>query len=32
MIESQGKPVYEYYFTRENGEIGTNHSGELIYA
>ena len=32
MIESQGKPVYEYYFTRENGEIGTNHSGEMIYA
>ena len=31
-VEAQGKPVYEYYFSRENGEIGTNHSGELIYA
>ena len=32
MVAAQGKPVYEYYFTRENGEIGTNHSGEMIYA
>ena len=32
IVASQGKPVYEYYFTRENGEIGTNHSGEMIYA
>lgn len=31
-LAAQGKPVYEYYFSRENGEIGTNHSGELIYA
>ena len=31
-VAAQGKPVYEYYFSRENGEIGTNHSGELIYA
>ena len=31
-VEAQGKPVYEYYFSRENGEIGTNHSGEMIYA
>ena len=31
-VEAQGKPVYEYFFSRENGEIGTNHSGELIYA
>lgn len=31
-LQAQGKPVYEYYFSRENGEIGTNHSGELIYA
>ena len=31
-VTAQGKPVYEYYFSRENGEIGTNHSGELIYA
>ena len=31
-VVAQGRPVYEYYFSRENGEIGTNHSGELIYA
>ncbi|WP_022932736.1 carboxylesterase/lipase family protein [Treponema bryantii] len=31
-LQAQGKPVYEYYFSRENGEIGTNHSGEMIYA
>ena len=31
-VEAQGRPVYEYYFSRENGEIGTNHSGEMIYA
>ena len=31
-VTAHGKPVYEYYFSRENGEIGTNHSGELIYA
>ncbi len=31
-VVAQGRPVYEYYFSRENKEIGTNHSGELIYA
>ena len=31
-VSAQGKPVYEYYFSRENKEIGTNHSGEMIYA
>ncbi len=31
-LVDQGRPVYEYYFSRENGEIGTNHSGEMIYA
>ncbi len=31
-VNSEGRPVYEYYFSRENGEIGTNHSGEMIYA
>ena len=31
-MREQGKPVWEYYFSRENGEIGTNHSGEIIYA
>ncbi len=32
MVAAQNKPVYEYYFSRENGEYGTNHSGEIIYA
>lgn len=31
-LVSHGRPVYEYYFSRENGEIGTNHFGEVIYA
>ena len=31
-VAAQGRPVWEYYFTQENGEIGSNHSGELIYA
>ena len=31
-VSSQGRPVYEYYFSRENKEIGTNHSGEMVYA
>ena len=26
------RPVYEYYFSKENGELGTLHSGEMIYA
>lgn len=32
LIKSQGKDAWEYYFTKENGGIGTNHSGEIIYA
>ena len=31
LISDQGKPAYEYYFTKENKGIGTNHSGEMIY-
>ena len=31
LISEQGKPAYEYFFTKENGGIGTNHSGEIIY-
>ena len=31
LISAQGKPAYEYYFTKENRGIGTNHSGEMIY-
>ena len=26
-----GLPVYEYYFTKENGRLGTWHSGEEVY-
>lgn len=31
-LTGQGKPVYEYCFTRQNGGIGDWHSGEMIYA
>lgn len=31
-VSAQERPVYEYYFSRENKEYGTNHSGEMIYA
>ena len=31
-LTEQGRPVYEYYFTRQNGAIGDMHSGEMIYA
>ncbi|WP_051537668.1 carboxylesterase/lipase family protein [Treponema sp. C6A8] len=31
-VAAQGRPVWEYYFSRENGSIGSNHSGEMIYA
>ena len=32
LVSNQGKNAWEYYFTKENGGIGTNHSGEIIYA
>lgn len=28
---SQGAPVYEYFFTQENGRLGAWHSGEEVY-
>ena len=31
-LREQKRPVWEYYFSRENGETGTNHAGEIIYA
>ena len=31
-LAAQDRPVYEYYFSKENGELGTLHSGEMIYA
>ena len=32
LLTAQGKPVYEYYFTKDNGSIGSIHSGEIPYA
>ena len=32
MLTEQGKPVYEYCFTRENGGLSNNHGGEMPYA
>ena len=29
---AQGKPVYLYYFTKDNRSLGSNHAGELPYA
>lgn len=31
-MTEQGKPVYEYVFTKQNGAISDWHSGEMIYA
>ena len=31
-MTEQGKTVYEYVFTKQNGAIGDWHSGEMIYA
>ena len=31
-LTQQGRPVYEYYFTKQNGAISDWHSGEMIYA
>ena len=32
LLSEQGKPVYTYYFTKQNGGLGDWHSGEMIYA
>ena len=32
LLTEQGKPVYEYCFTRENGGLSNNHGGEMPYA
>lgn len=32
IVSQQGKPVYEYIFTRKNGNLDDMHSGEMIYA
>ncbi|MCR5610730.1 MAG: carboxylesterase family protein [Clostridiales bacterium] len=31
LAAENGIPVYEYFFTKENGRLGSWHSGELIY-
>lgn len=31
MLTAQGKPVYEYYFTKDNKSASNYHSGEIIY-
>ena len=31
LAAAQGLPVYEYYFTKDNGRLGTWHSGEEVY-
>ena len=31
LAENSGKTVYRYVFTKENGYLGTWHSGEMIY-
>ena len=32
MAHNNGKKVYRYFFTKENGYMGAWHSGEIIYA
>ena len=31
LLKAQGVPVYTYYFTKDNGGLGSNHAGELPY-
>ena len=31
-MADEGKDVYLYYFTKDNGSLGSNHAGELPYA
>jgi para-nitrobenzyl esterase len=31
LASAQGIPVYEYYFSRDNGRLGSWHSGEEVY-
>ena len=32
LANEEGVPVWEYYFSKDNGQLGSWHSGELIYA
>ena len=31
-MAAQGRPVYEYYFTKTNNSVSNYHSGEMVYA
>ncbi|WP_026493241.1 carboxylesterase/lipase family protein [Butyrivibrio sp. XPD2002] len=31
-MEQQGKPVYQYFFTKTNKYLSNNHAGEMVYA
>ena len=31
-MAAQGRPVYEYYFTKRNNSVSNYHSGEMVYA
>ena len=31
-MEAQGKPVYQYFFTKTNNYLSNNHAGEMVYA
>ncbi len=31
-MEQQGKPVYQYFFTKTNPYLSNNHAGEMVYA
>ena len=31
LLAAQGRPCWEYYFTKENGSLRANHAGELPY-
>ncbi len=31
-MEQQGRPVYQYFFTKTNPYLSNNHAGEMVYA
>ena len=31
-MEQQGKPVYQYFFSKTNPYLSNNHAGEMVYA
>ncbi len=32
LLAAEGRPTYEYFFTKDNGSLGSIHSGEIPYA